>query len=67
MSLISKNAVGAIDKALSSGFVQRIENVAVLPQVQTVRAWFNTSQPTVPIVEVSNERLDPRDPKQVWQ
>ena len=66
MAPISKNGLAALDKALSSGFVQRIENVAVLPEPQAVRAWFTTSQPTVPIVEVSNERLDARDPKQVF-
>jgi hypothetical protein len=58
MPPISPNVIAAIGTGFSAGFMQRIENLTVWPRVQTVRAWFETTQPTVPIVAVLKPQTD---------
>jgi hypothetical protein len=52
MPPLPPNVRAAVGTSLSSGFVQRIENLTIWPRVQTVRTWFSTTQPTVPVVAV---------------
>jgi hypothetical protein len=49
------SVLNAIKIAFDEGFIQRIKNLTVIPRVQTAQILFQTTQPTIPIVEALEE------------
>lgn len=56
---VSQAVQVAIKEGTRLGIIQEIQNLRVAPRVQVVWAGFETTQPTVPIIEVLKDHQDP--------